>query len=373
MQEANQGELPRIVNQSLHTLQQTLQQVTDAVSNLAEGEFSTRIDTPAKGELSTIKRHINQSLDTVETVVEDLIQTTQKRASGQLHAQMQAEVKGQFADLKQAVNASGAKLQEIIAQIQNAAHTLNHVAADSTQQAIQLTDASNEQQQTLKTTHDSMHQLVQALSESLQQSKQAVTLTEEASDTSQTANQRMQQTIQAMQKVSDSSEQILQIITIMDSIAFQTNLLALNAAVEAARAGEAGKGFAVVAGEVRSLAQKSAQASKDIKSLIEVTVADIRNGTGLIQSTGENLNQMGERFDQMRQLISDVGESAEQQYAQVQSVNHSVAELDQVAKQNLQIAEHSADINQEVKDQATNLQQWVAFFQQKSTPQLSSS
>ena len=158
----------------------------------------------------------------------------------------------------------------------------------------------------------------------------------------------MENAIQAMEKISESSTKISDIIGLIDSIAFQTNLLALNAAVEAARAGEHGRGFAVVAGEVRTLAQKSADAAKDIRGLIEDTVKDVSEGSEHVKGSGESLNEIVESIGSINQIIDEIANSSQEQSEGISQVNKAITEIDSAVQQNAAMVEETAATAEEL-------------------------
>jgi methyl-accepting chemotaxis protein len=176
----------------------------------------------------------------------------------------------------------------------------------------------------------------------------------------------MSQTIQAMQSIQESSHKIADIVSLIDGIAFQTNLLALNAAVEAARAGEHGRGFAVVAGEVRALAQKSADAAKDIKKLITESVGRIDQGTKLADESGSVLKEITGSIDEVTNMIAQVAKATEEQAAGIHQVHQAITNIDRVTQQNAALVEQTAAASESMRDQANNLSREMGFFKTQS-------
>jgi methyl-accepting chemotaxis protein len=172
----------------------------------------------------------------------------------------------------------------------------------------------------------------------------------------------MVKTVAAMQAITHSSEQIGNIVTLIDSIAFQTNLLALNAAVEAARAGEHGRGFAVVASEVRALAGKSADAAKDIKGLIEVSVHQVREGSALIQQVSQSLDAIGDGTAQMQGTVVEISRAAGEQVKAIEQVNASLASIDSATQQNAALVEETSAAADGMMHQATDLAALMGRF-----------
>jgi methyl-accepting chemotaxis protein len=172
----------------------------------------------------------------------------------------------------------------------------------------------------------------------------------------------MKKTIAAMQEIQASSTQISDIVTLIDGIAFQTNLLALNAAVEAARAGEHGRGFAVVAGEVRGLAQKSAAAAKDIKTLIHDSVQRIEVGTQLADRSGEMLGGMTHAIEKVALMVEQMAEASSEQAQGILEVNHAIADIDRVTQENAGLVEQTTQAAESLGSEANNLQKNMSFF-----------
>jgi len=169
--------------------------------------------------------------------------------------------------------------------------------------------------------------------------------------------------VHTMNGINEASHKIVDIISVIDGIAFQTNILALNAAVEAARAGEQGRGFAVVAGEVRSLAQRSAAAAKEIKSLINDSVGRVEEGSRQVEDAGQTMAQLVASVKQVSEIIADISNASMEQSAGIEQVNQAIAQMDQVTQQNAALVEESAAAAESLEDQARSLAQAIAVFQ----------
>ncbi|WP_341892771.1 methyl-accepting chemotaxis protein, partial [Variovorax sp. YR752] len=192
--------------------------------------------------------------------------------------------------------------------------------------------------------------------------KQANQLAAGASSVAVEGGEVVGQVVSTMKEINDSSKKIADIITVIDGIAFQTNILALNAAVEAARAGEQGRGFAVVAGEVRSLAQRSAEAAKEIKTLIGASVERVERGTVLVDRAGQTMQQIVESIRRVTDIVGEISSASVEQSSGVQQVGQAVTEMDQATQQNAALVEQSAAAAESLKQQAQQLVQAVAVF-----------
>jgi methyl-accepting chemotaxis protein len=202
----------------------------------------------------------------------------------------------------------------------------------------------------------------QAIQSSSQTAKQTAALANSAQEKTNRGASVMRETIDSMAQIQRASQQIAEIVSLIDGIAFQTNLLALNAAVEAARAGEHGRGFAVVAGEVRALAQKSAEAAKDIRHLIENTVSRVDEGTRLAAQSGQVLDEVSQAINEVAGFIGDLAGSFTQQAQMIQSVHHAVSQIDTTTQQNSQFVEEASEASAQLSEQAEHLQAKMAYF-----------
>jgi len=239
------------------------------------------------------------------------------------------------------------------------------IARASTEIASGNQDLSSRTESTassLEQTASSMEQLTEAVRHSADASRTASQLAVQAADTARTGGQTVEQAVASMRAIETSSQKIADIIQVIDGIAFQTNILALNAAVEAARAGEAGRGFAVVAGEVRSLAQRSAQAAREIKALIEESVGKVQSGSAQVQQAGATMQDIVQSIQRVADMIGEVTAAATEQSEGIGQVNVAVSQLDQMTQQNAALVEESAAAAQSLNHQAQRLFEVIGRF-----------
>ncbi|HEX4586206.1 MAG TPA: methyl-accepting chemotaxis protein [Burkholderiaceae bacterium] len=242
---------------------------------------------------------------------------------------------------------------------------VNSVSAASAQIAAgnqDLSSRTEEQASSLEQTAASIEQLHSTVGQSAENARQANQLAASASDAAEKGGAVVDQVVATMQEISAASKKIAEIITVIDSIAFQTNILALNAAVEAARAGEQGRGFAVVAAEVRSLAQRSAQAAREIKSVIGKSVEKVDAGSALVNNAGASMSEIVAQVKRVSDLIGEISGASLEQSAGIAQVNDAVAQMDRATQQNAALVEQSAAAAQSLKDQSDRLARAVSAF-----------
>ena len=253
-------------------------------------------------------------------------------------------------------------LVKVVGSVRNG---VDHVATASAQIAqgnVDLSSRTEEQASSLQQTAASMEQLTGAVRTSADNARQANQLASGASDVAVKGGEVVAQVVSTMADIQAASRKIADIIGVIDGIAFQTNILALNAAVEAARAGEQGRGFAVVAAEVRSLAQRSAEAAREIKSLIGDSVARVENGGALVQAAGETMNDIVAQVRRVTDLVGEITASSTEQSRGIEQVGQAMTQLDQATQQNAALVEESAAAAESLKSQAARLAEAVAVF-----------
>ncbi len=304
-----------------------------------------------------------QSLQTaIKTVMEDTMRVMDSLSSGQLTDSMSGHYSGEFEKLAGAINAYIDHLASMVGEITEAAHAVKQGAAEIAIGNTNLSQRTEEQAATLEQTSASMEEMMSTVQQNAANADQAAHLARSAKDTAEKGGDIVRKAVVAMQDINVASNKINDIIGVIDEIAFQTNLLALNAAVEAARAGDQGRGFAVVADEVRNLAGRSATAAKQIKGLIKDSHEKVKEGTTLVNTSGQTLEEIVASVKKVNDIISEIATASAEQSTGLNEVNRSVTEMDMMTQQNAALVEEAAAASESLGTQADSLQQLISFF-----------
>ncbi len=283
-------------------------------------------------------------------------------ARGDLTEKMSGEYQGTFGQLKDDSNVTVDKLTEIVRQLRDATESINTAAKEIASGNADLSQRTEEQASSLEETASSMEELTSTVKQNAENAKQANQLAIGASDVAVKGGAVVSQVVTTMSSINESSKKIVDIISVIDGIAFQTNILALNAAVEAARAGEQGRGFAVVATEVRNLAQRSAAAAKEIKTLIGDSVEKVGTGTKLVDEAGKTMEEIVNSVKRVTDIMSEITAASQEQSAGIEQVNQAITQMDEVTQQNAALVEEAAAAAESLEEQAQNLAGAVAVF-----------
>ena len=317
--------------------------VGQVVAAAASGDFSARLKIEDTDEqLQKLVTGINDINAAVDCATTEFAAALRAVASGDLTSTVTADYKGRFSDLKMAVNDTIERLASTVATIQATAANVGTAATEIASGADDLSRRTEEQASALEETAATTEQLAASVKASALASKDAARVADEAMEAAQRGSAIAEEAVLAMVRIEEASVKISEIIRVIDDIAFQTNLLALNAAVEAARAGEAGKGFAVVASEVRTLAQRSGDAAKDITVLISSSNTEVGAGVKLVRRAGEALSSIHEASQRVAATIAEISLASGEQANGIDEMSQAVAHLDEMTQQNAALAEQSA-------------------------------
>jgi methyl-accepting chemotaxis protein len=299
---------------------------------------------------------------TVLRPLESAVEQLDRVASGDLTVAIQADGDNEIQRLLKAIQRMQADLLSTVRRVRQGADIINTGSQELAAGNMELSARTETQASSLEETAASIEELTSTVRQNSDNAQHARTLVEGASSTAAQGGEVMAQVVSTMNDINEASRKIVDITGVIDGIAFQTNILALNAAVEAARAGEQGRGFAVVATEVRSLAQRSASAAKEIKVLIDDSVHKIQLGTGLVEQAGNTMSTLVGNVHQVTQIVGEIAIASREQSEGIDQVNQAVAQMDQVTQQNAALVEEAAAATQSLQDQAAALQQTVSIF-----------
>ncbi|MCB1918759.1 MAG: bacteriohemerythrin [Candidatus Competibacteraceae bacterium] len=275
---------------------------------------------------------------------------------------------GQETGIYAAMRDMAEQLRDMVSQVSAATDQVSSAAGQIAQGSADLSQRTEEQASALQETASSMEELTSTVKHSADNAEQANQLAVVAHDQAEQGGQVVDRAVSAMNAIHQSSRKIADIIGVIDEIAFQTNLLALNAAVEAARAGEQGQGFAVVAGEVRKLAQRSADAAKEIKALITDSVTKVEDGSELVEHSGQTLREIVAAIKKVSDIVAEMAAAAREQASGIEQVNKAILQMDQVTQQNASLVEETAAASQAMSDQARELMEVIQFFKLGEAP-----
>lgn len=295
-------------------------------------------------------------------VVQHLSSGLVRLSRGDFSRHIDAEFSGSHEKLRQNFNLTIDTLSGTVAQVIEASDSISNGATEISQASDDLSHRTESQAATLEQTAAALDQLTASVKAAADGARSVESTMAEAKLEAKSSGEVVHNAVSAMTEISNSSSHIGQIITVIDDIAFQTNLLALNAGVEAARAGEAGRGFAVVASEVRSLAKRSSEAAMEIKVLIDASAEQVGRGVDLVGKTGQALNSIVGRVNEISELVSDITEGAVEQSTGLAEINIGVTQLDQVTQQNAAMVEQSTAAGHLLKADAVKLTEVVAGF-----------
>ncbi|MBN3725522.1 methyl-accepting chemotaxis protein [Burkholderia sp. Ac-20379] len=283
-------------------------------------------------------------------------------ADGDLSTDLHASGDDETAELLAALSQMQASLARVVSQVRSNAEGVATASAQIAAGNLNLSQRTEEQAASLEETAASMEELTATVRTSAENARQASGLAGAAADTATQGGTVMRDVIGTMQSIADSSNKVVEIIAMIDGIAFQTNILALNAAVEAARAGEQGRGFAVVAGEVRTLAQRSAAAAREIKTLIAQSSERVAAGSSQVASAGEIIDKIVDSVHRVTDIVGEISSAAGEQSTGIEQVNLAVTQLDEVTQQNAALVEEASAAAHALADQAEGLREAVAAF-----------
>ncbi len=340
-------------------------EVVDMINSVMNGDFTKRISTSGKvGFYKEASKGINSIVDIFDAWLKEITRVFSGIEHGDLTQKIYDDGSdaGTFTDLARHTNAAVDNLQNLIVQIRIAADSINTASREMAEGNTDLSQRTEEQASSLEQTASSMEELASTVKTNADNAKQANQMAAAASSVAAKGGDVVSEVVTTMNSINESSSKIVDIISVIDGIAFQTNILALNAAVEAARAGEQGRGFAVVAGEVRTLAQKSAAAAKEIKQLISDSVNKVGTGSKLVSEAGNTMEEIVTSVKRVTDIMDEISAASVEQSAGIDQVNQAITQMDEVTQQNASLVEESAAASTSLEEQAQTLMASVGVF-----------
>jgi len=290
------------------------------------------------------------------------LQVARTIASGDLTSRFEVTRRDEIGEMLEAMQNMNDRLRELVRGVRQDSDAVSTASSEIATGSADLSQRTEEQASSLEETASSMEEMTATVKQNADNAALADRLASEAKAHADSGSEVISRTVTAMGEISESSRRIEKIISVIDELAFQTNLLALNAAVEAARAGEQGRGFAVVAGEVRKLAQRSAESAGDIKSLINESVGKAQEGSRYVEESGLVLEKILSSTGKVSDLISEIAQASLQQSSGIEQVNKAVMQMDELTQQNAALVEQTAASASALNDQSGNLRERMRVF-----------
>ncbi|WP_105439274.1 methyl-accepting chemotaxis protein [Neorhizobium sp. T25_13] len=337
--------------------------ISIVVAAAVAGDFTKRVEKAYDNpDLDRFATSVNQLVTTVHQGVSETQRVVAALAQGDLTDEMHGEFQGPFGGLRRDVNSTMGGLRTVMDEVRAAIDTINSGTDELSNAAGDLARRTEQQAASLEETAASLEEITAAVKNSTGRAAEASQMVGEARKSTNESSAVVTDAVSAMGRIEQASNEIGQIIGVIDEIAFQTNLLALNAGVEAARAGEAGKGFAVVAQEVRELAQRSAQAAKDIKGLITRSRTEVQTGVRLVTATGDALSVIQTQVTKINDHVHSIATAAKEQTVGLSEVNTAVNQMDQVTQQNAAMVEQATANTRRLADEVVTLSRLISRF-----------
>ena len=355
------------ITETLDACKATLSAINGEIKRLAmaasAGDFSQRGDVDKyRHDFRDMVGGLNHLMETTDGNLAEVSELLKAIARGDLTARMEGDFHGVFASMRDDANATVAQLTDIVGRIQEASGSINTAAGEIASGNLDLSRRTEQQAANLEETAASMEELTSTVRQNAESARQANQLSIGAASVASQGGEVVGKVVTTMRDIEHSSKKIADIISVIDGIAFQTNILALNAAVEAARAGEQGRGFAVVASEVRTLAQRSANAAKEIKGLIETSVDKVADGSKLVNQAGATMGEIVASVQRVTDIMSEISAASQEQSAGIEQVNQTITQMDETTQQNAALVEEASAAARSMEEQAQALSESVSVF-----------
>ena len=342
--------------------------LTSLIEDAVRGSLTERFDVSGReGFVKQVGDQINQLLEAVANPIAEVRKVTQALADGNLTKKMESSYEGDFGALAESLNSSISNLQDLVGQITHSSSEIARAAGEISAGNSNLSSRTQEQAAAIEETAATVEELTSTVKQNAENARHADQLASSAREVAAAGGKVVTQAVEAMSEINRSSKRIADIIGVIDEIAFQTNLLALNAAVEAARAGDQGRGFAVVATEVRNLAQRSANAAREIKTLIKDSLDKVEDGTKLVDRSGMTLDEIVGGVKKVSDIVAEIAAASDEQATGIDQVNQAISQMDDATQQNAALVEQAAAASVAMDDQTKSLQALVQNFEVEET------
>jgi len=363
------AEITEAIDAVKASLQSVNSEIKKLVSAAVDGDFTVRGDTERfHHDFRDMVDGLNRLMDVSSVGLAEVVRVLSALARGDLTETITNTYHGTFGQLKDDSNTTVAQLTTMVRQLKDATDAITTASREIAAGNQDLSQRTEEQASSLEETASSMEELTSTVKQNADNAKQANQLAAAASAVAVQGGEVVGQVVGTMNSITESSKKIVDIISVIDGIAFQTNILALNAAVEAARAGEQGRGFAVVAAEVRNLAQRSAAAAKEIKTLINDSVDKVESGSTLVATAGKTMADIVASVQRVTDIMSEITAASQEQSAGIEQVSQAVMQMDKVTQQNAALVEQAAAAAESMQEQAQALDHTVAQFKLDASP-----
>jgi methyl-accepting chemotaxis protein len=358
--------------EALHALSATLRKQIDfqehrfdGMNNDADAAYTLALRIIAAVAAAAVLLALGAAILITRSVVRPLrraVEVARTVAAGDLTSRIEVSGNDEAAQMMQALNEMNGALLKVVSEVRSGSGEIATAAREIATGNLELSSRTEQQASSLEETASSMEEMTSTVRQNAENAQQANQLAASASQVARQGGAVVAQVVRTMGEIDTASRKIVEIIAVIDGIAFQTNILALNAAVEAARAGEQGRGFAVVASEVRSLAQRSASAAREIKGLIDDSVGKVSLGSQLVGQAGSTMDEVVASVQRVSDIMGEISSASREQEGGITQINQAVTEMDAVTQQNAALVEEAAGAAGSLQEQAERLQQMVAVF-----------